>query len=142
VTACTLQAELPHETRKRTSQLQPSIPGPQSFGCHPDEYQPWIGPVGKASAAQIRNRERYVAIGTRVLLPRLRAVRQSRLNEHSRHKSDFIDLDGGLAAQRVYERERTFRAESSPVGGQRVRITAASILRADVADRIGRRLLP
>lgn len=104
MTACALQAELPHETRKRASQLQPSIPGPQSFRCHPDENQPWIGPVRKARAAQIRNRERYVAIGTRVLLSRLRAVRQSRLNEHSRHESEFIGINGGLTVQRVYQR--------------------------------------
>ena len=142
MTSCALQAELPHETRQGASQLQPSIPGPQSFGCHPDENQPWIGPVRKASAAQIRNRERYVAIGTRVLLPRLRAVRQSRLNEHSRHESEFIGLDGGLTVQRVYQRERTLRAESSPSGGRRVRITAASTLNADVAAGIGRHFLP
>jgi hypothetical protein len=65
------------------------------------------------------------------------------LNEHSRHESEFIGLDGGLTVQRVYQRERTLRAESPPAGGQRVRITTASTLGADVAnEKIGRRLSP
>jgi len=42
----------------------------------------------------------------------------------------------------LYQRERSLRAESSPRGGQCARITAPSILSADVAEGIGRRLLP
>jgi hypothetical protein len=76
------------------------------------------------------------------LLPWLRAVRQSRLNEHSRHESEFIGFDGSLTVQRIYQRERTLRAKSSRGGEQRVRITAASTLSADIAAGIGRRLWP
>ena len=142
MTACALQAELPHETRQRTSQLQLSIPSPQSFGRHPDENQPWVGSVREACAAEVCDGETQVAIGARVLLPRLGAVWQSRLNEHSRHESEFIGFDGGLTVQRIYQRERTLRSESSPVGRQCFRITAALTLSADVAEGIGRRLSP
>jgi hypothetical protein len=94
--ASALQAELTHETRQRTPQFQLSLSRSQSLGCHPNQNKPRVGTVGEPSASEIRDRKCHVAIGTRILRPWLRTMREGRLDEHFGHEPKRVCLNSGL----------------------------------------------
>jgi hypothetical protein len=100
MTARGLKAELRHETRQRTPQLQLSTRSSDRLRCHPDENQSRVASVRKPSPAYIRYGQSQISIRPNVPRSRMRPMRQCCLHKRFRHEAKGARIDRAFGKYR------------------------------------------